>query len=86
MNIKRKRTIPTYTLQNIETNEEKEIFFTSYSKLEEYLLEFPNQRTIIRSAPAIVGGVGGLKVSDGFNDLLKGIKRGSGQNNTINTK
>ena len=65
---------------------EHEEFFTSYTKLEEFLTENPQFITIIRSAPALVSGVGGLKISNGFNDLLNGIKRGSGHGNTINTK
>lgn len=78
--------MPTYCLKNKETEEEHDEYFTSYSKLEEFLVSNPSFMTIIRSAPALVSGVGGAKISDGFNDLLKGIKRGSGQGNTINTK
>ena len=79
--------MPTYTLKDIETGEEHQEFFTSWSKLDEYLAENTNYITVIRQAPAIVSGHGiGLKVADGFNDLLKGIKKGSGKANTIQTK
>jgi len=73
-------------LQNKTNEVEHDEFFTSYSKLEEFLVAHPEFMTIIRSAPALVSGVGSLRISNGFNDLLKGIKRGSGQGNTINTK
>lgn len=71
--------MPTYTLKNKETLEEREEFFTSYSKLEEFLAANPNYETIIRKAPALHGG--NLKIDSGFKDVLSKIKQGSPGNN-----
>lgn len=79
--------MPTYTFRNKETGE----IYTETMKISEFV-EYrennPHIETVITSAPALSsdGGGGGLKIDNGFNDVLKRIKAGSGRGNTINTK
>lgn len=77
--------MPTYTFYNKETETEKDEFFTSYEASEKYLADNPNLERRIKGV-ALVSGVGGIKVSDGFNDLLGAIKKGSGSGCTIKTR
>lgn len=69
----------TYTLKHKETGDEHEEFFTSYSKLQEYLTENPQYETIIRKAPALFSG--NVKIDSGFKDVLSKIKEGTPGNN-----
>jgi|TARA_R100000541_G_scaffold49960_1_gene57143 hypothetical protein len=75
--------MPSYTLRNIKTKEERDVF-CSYTELLEILKEDP---TLVQklTTPKIVSGVGSLlsKTDDGWKDHLKEIKKGSGRDNTI---
>ena len=74
--------MPTYDLRNTETGEEKEVFCT-YTKLQDYLSDGWIQ--IHKKSIELVRENGDVlsKSSDGWNDLLKSIKKGSGRDNTI---
>ena len=68
--------MPTYTLRNKKTGEAKEVFL-SWSKLQEFLQENPDQEHIM-SAPSIIAGVdnsSGGRLPDGFKDILKDMKK-----------
>lgn len=79
--------MPTYTFQNKETDEITEVTL-KISEYDEFKATNPHLKQIIVNAPALSsdGGGGGLKIDNGFNDVLKRIKAGSGRVNTINTK
>ena len=76
--------MPTYALKNKETEECFEVF-CSYEDLQNILNEDSTLTHIIQ-APKLVTQVGSTigKTSDGWRDLLKSIKKGSGRGNTIN--
>ena len=76
--------MPTYTLKNKETEEYFEMFCT-YDDLQNILKEDKSLSHVIQ-APNMVTMVGSTigKTSDGWNDLLKSIKKGSGKGNTVN--
>jgi len=76
--------MPTYALKNKETEEYFEVF-CSYEDLQNILNEDSTLTHIIQ-APKLVTQVGSTigKTSDGWRDLLKSIKKGSGRGNTIN--
>lgn len=76
--------MPTYTFINTETDEEFEEFFQTFDKRQEYLSENPNIQATIRYAPK-VGYNDSKKPDEGFRDLLRDIKKGSGRGNNINT-
>lgn len=78
--------MPIYTFINRETGEEADRFFTSWTDKDKFLEENPQLKQKM-VAPNMVSQVGSnlSKTSDGWKDLLKGIKKGSGRNNTINT-
>ena len=75
--------MPSYTLRNIKTKEERDVF-CSYTELQDLLKEDP---TLVQklTTPKIVSGVGSLlsKTDDGWKDHLREIKKGSGRDNTI---
>mgnify|MGYP006095730227 FL=1 len=76
--------MPSYTLRNIKTKEETDVF-CSYPELKE-LLELDSSLIQKLSTPKIIAGrSGSIRVPDGFNDLKKRIKSKSGEGNTINT-
>lgn len=77
--------MPMYTVCNTVTGEEKDDFFPSHDALETWLAENPDYERRFKGV-AIVSGVGGIKVSDGFNDILKGAKKYAGRHSTVNTK
>tara|TARA_R100001591_G_scaffold114934_1_gene129889 strand:+ start:878 stop:1192 length:315 start_codon:yes stop_codon:yes gene_type:complete len=63
--------MPTYIFKNTKTNEVEEKFL-SMSEREEYLKDNPD----IEQVPTpinIVGGVGGIKTDNGFNEVLSKI-------------
>ena len=76
--------MPTYALKNKETEEYFEVF-CSYEDLQNILNEDSTLTHIIQ-APKLVTQVGSTigKTSEGWRDLLKSIKKGSGRGNTIN--
>tara|TARA_R110000772_G_scaffold165819_4_gene277528 strand:- start:506 stop:739 length:234 start_codon:yes stop_codon:yes gene_type:complete len=75
--------MPTYTLKNKETEEYFEVFCT-YNDLQNMLGEDTSLSHVIK-APDMVTMVGSTlgKTSNGWKDLLKSVKKGSGRNNTI---
>jgi len=76
--------MPSYTLRNIKTKEETDVF-CSYPELKE-LLELDSSLIQKLSTPKIIAGrSGAIKVPEGFKDLRKRIKSKSGEGNTINT-
>lgn len=69
--------MPTYTLHNKETGETYEEIMT-ISAYEDLLAENPHiVRVWENSKLNIVSGVGGIKVDDGFKEVLTRIKKGS---------
>lgn len=76
--------MPTYTFENKQTSErfDKNIKLADY---DQYLTDHPELRRIV-SAPRIVAGVGGIKMDDGFKEVLNKVKAGSARENTIRTK
>lgn len=76
--------MPTYTLKNKETEEYFEVFCT-YDDLQNILKEDETLSHVIQS-PNMVTMVGSTlgKTSEGWKDLLKSVKKGSGKGNTIN--
>jgi hypothetical protein len=80
--------MPLYTIRNEDTGEEWDEL-CSYSKLEKILQENPNYRKVITPFAINSGGVLRDTLSrtpDGFRDVLKKVKAGSGEGNTIKTK
>ena len=75
--------MPTYTLKNKETEEYFEVF-CNYDDLQNILKEDETLSHVIQ-APNMVTMVGSTlgKTSEGWRDLLKSIKKGSGKGNTI---
>jgi hypothetical protein len=74
--------MPTYTLKDTKTDETFDVI-CSWDSLQEKLKENPHLEKMVAS-PRIVSGVNGPRVPDGFKDLTKQIKKGSGRGNTIN--
>jgi len=75
--------MPSYTLRNIKTKEESDVF-CSYPELKE-LLELDSNLIQKLSTPKIISGrSGAIKVPSGFQDLKQRIKSTSGKGNTIN--
>lgn len=79
--------MPTYNFRDLETGEVTEVTMR-ISELDDYKKENPHLQQFLTAAPSLStdGGGGGLKIDNGFNDVLKKIKAGSGRGNTINTK
>lgn len=76
--------MPTYTLKDLKTNQEWDIV-CSFEDLQKTLDELPNVKQVLK-APQIIGGRMGnkdMKVPEGFKDLKRKIKAGSGRNNKI---
>jgi hypothetical protein len=79
--------MPTYNFRDIETGEVTEVMM-KISELDEFKQKNPHLQQFLTKAPGLSsdGGGGGLKIDNGFNDVLNRIKAGSGRGNTINTK
>lgn len=76
--------MPQYTMVNKETGEEKHVIL-SVSEREKWLDDNPDWKQSL-TTPRIVSGVGTTVVSktdDGWKDVLKKVKKGSGYGNTI---
>lgn len=75
--------MPTYTMINKETGEVQDMIL-SFSERDELLAA--GKYTQKLNTPKIVTHVGGTlrQTSDGWKDLLKNVKKGSGKDNTIN--
>lgn len=78
--------MPTYDVKNVETGEEKEVIM-SYSSLQEYLSS-GEWTQVHKKSVELVRENGDVisKSPDGWTDLLKSIKKGSGRGNTIRHK
>ena len=76
-----------YTFKNNDTGEVFEKHMRMAEK-EPYLDENPHLSLVITAVPMSYSGTGSItsKTSDGFNDVLKRIKAGSGEGCTIDTK
>lgn len=76
--------MPLYTLIDNETNQELERFFSSWKDKDAFLEENPGFKQKLM-AIKIASGAGSTlsKTDDGWKDLLKTVKKGSGRNNTI---
>lgn len=80
-----------YGFRNKNTGEES-FHRMSISEMEAYIAENPHFETFPNGAPLIHSGTGlggGLKISNGFNDVLKKVKRESERGitrSTIETK
>ena len=77
--------MPVYTLKDLKTEQHYDVT-CSWDELQTILNEQPDVKHVLK-APKIIGGRMGnkdLKVPDGFKDLQKRIKDGSGRGNTIN--
>jgi hypothetical protein len=79
--------MPTYNFRNLETGEETEVILR-ISELDQYKEDNPHLQQFLTRAPGGVGMVRDMysRVPDGFNDVVKQIKKGSGMRNTIKTK
>ena len=75
--------MPLYNLRNKETQEVTEKFL-SISAMELFLQEHPEFEQYHSGSALIVTGVDGKKPDQGFRDVLKQIKRRSGEMTTIN--
>jgi hypothetical protein len=76
--------MPTYVLKNKETEEHFEVFCT-YDDLQNILKEDESLSHVIQTpkmGTMVCNTIG--KTSDGWKDLLKSIKKGSGRGNTVN--
>ena len=75
--------MPTYLIKNTETDTEEEVFM-SYGTLQEYLSINPHLKQVHKSSH-IVGGVRDVfsRTDDGWKDVIKSIKKGSGKGNTV---
>ena len=75
--------MPTYLIKHTETEEEKEVFM-SYGTLQEYLSVNP-EWTQIHKSSHIVSGTRDVfsRTDDGWKDLMKSVKKGSGSGDTI---
>lgn len=74
--------MPIYTIHDKNTGEEKDEFFSSHDALESHLEKNIHLERRFKGVP-LISQHGGLKIADGFNDLLKGVKAGSGSGCTI---
>lgn len=76
--------MPTYTLKNIKTNDKWDTI-CSWNQLQEMLKHDP-EIVQVPSAPLTVSGVRDVygQTPDGFKDLKRRMKSGSGKGNTIN--
>lgn len=74
--------MPTYTFKNTDTEEQFDVVMR-ISELDQYKADNPHLTQLLSPA-TMVSGVN-LKPDNGFRDLLKNIKKGSGRGNTIDT-
>ena len=85
--MKLRKKMPIYNFRNKETGEETEVMMR-IAELDQYKEDNPHLEQFLKGAPASVGMVRDMysRVPDGFNDVIKQIKKGSGMRNTIKTK
>lgn len=79
--------MPTYNFRNKETGEEIEVLM-KISELDEYKANNPHMEQFLKKPPLLARESRDIisRTPDGFNDVLKSIKKGSGRNTTIHTK
>ena len=75
--------MPTYSFRNIKTDEVFDKFMAMGDK-DGFLLDNPDLESIM-GAPSLVYSLSGKKPDDGFRDLLRKVKAGSGRRNSIDT-
>ena len=73
--------MPYYTITNTKSGQSHEVL-CSWDELQHLLKANPDLKKEM-SAPTIISGVGGGKNDQGWKDMLKTIKKGSGAGNTI---
>lgn len=78
--------MPTYTFQDKKTGKLSDPKFMKIAEMEQYLIDNPKLE-LAPASPLIVSGVASArnKPDEGFRDILRGVKKASGRNNTINT-
>ena len=78
--------MPTYTMINVETGEEKEMIL-SLSERETLLAEGKfKQKLATAKFISSTDGFARKQAGSGWNDVLTKVKSGSGRGNTVNTK
>ena len=79
--------MPIYNFRNKETGEETTEMM-KIAELDQFKKDNPHLEQFLTGAPASVGMVRDMhsRVPDGFTDVMKQIKSGSGSRNTIKTK
>lgn len=70
--------MPTYTFKNNDTGDVYDISLT-LSERDDYVKEHNVTQQL--TSMVLVSGVGGIKTSDGFKDILKTIKKNSPRSN-----
>lgn len=77
--------MPTYTVSNQKTGEEKNVF-CSYDELEKYLQENTDWSRVF-TAPSIVTHTGNIinKTSGDWKDLMKKIDKNAGSQSKVKT-
>lgn len=75
--------MPTYNFINTETGEEIQIFMW-IREYEQYKKDNPHLKQFLTGAPAI-GYNDAKKPDEGFRDILRDIKKGSGAGADVNT-
>lgn len=75
--------MPYYTLKNNETGDTEDIICT-YEEMKSRLEQNPHLQQVL-SSPRIVSGIKDVRsrTPDGFKDVLRKVKKGSGKTNTI---
>lgn len=74
--------MPTYTFKHKDTDEHFDVVLR-ISELDQYKADHPHLQQVLSPATTVAGV--NLKPDNGFRDLLKTIKKGSGRGNTIDT-
>jgi hypothetical protein len=74
--------MPTYTMVNVSTGEEKEMFM-SMSERDEFLVDGEYKQKLI--TPTFISQHGSThnKAGDGWKDVLRRVKSGAGRDNSI---
>jgi hypothetical protein len=76
--------MPTFSFINTETEEEFEEFFMNWRTKDEYLEANPLIKQTLKAAPGVSYN-DSKKPDEGFRDILRSIKKGSGAGANINT-
>jgi hypothetical protein len=75
--------LPTYSFLNTETNEEFEIVL-KISEYDQYKSDNPHLHRTFKYVPSLSYN-DAKKPDEGFRDILRDIKKGSGKGSNINT-